>query len=125
MGLALVAVASGAAAIVQANMLERLLLHLICFIGSQLEPYDMILPKKSSLKVFIRVVQKAKRDYDVKHGLVSIDDQTFFDEDDAGAEEEEEEGVEPARSEEGAEEDSATPASASAEADNKEAEADD
>ena len=46
------------------------LLHFIFFIGSLFEPYDSLLPKKSFLKFFIRAVQKAKRDYDVKHGLV-------------------------------------------------------
>ena len=58
------------AAVVQyPDVMERVLLHAICFIGSLLALHDSILPKKSFLKFFIRAVQ-AKRDYDVKHGLV-------------------------------------------------------
>ena len=68
--LALLPVAVGTAIVTQPTLMERLLLHFICFIGSLFEPYDSILPKKSFLKFFIRAVQKAKRDYDVKHGLV-------------------------------------------------------
>ena len=68
--LALVPVAVGAAIVTQPSMMERLLVHLICFIGSLFEPYDSVLDKKSPLKFFIKAVQKAKRDYDVKHGLV-------------------------------------------------------
>eukprot|EP00966_Prymnesium_polylepis_P224004 5182298-Prymnesium_polylepis.1 len=62
--LALVPVAVGAAIVTQPSMMERLLVHLICFIGSLFEPYDSVLDKKSPLKFFIKAVQKAKRDYD-------------------------------------------------------------
>ncbi|KAL1507050.1 hypothetical protein AB1Y20_007912 [Prymnesium parvum] len=78
----LLPVTIGAAVVTNPEMAERVLLHLICFIGSLFEPYDSILPKNSFLKFFIKAVQKAKRDYDVKYGLVSIEDQTFFDSED-------------------------------------------
>ncbi|KAL3928653.1 MAG: hypothetical protein SGPRY_002298 [Prymnesium sp.] len=55
----------------------RLMMHFVYFVGSLLEPYDSLLPKKSFLRVFIMAVQKGKRDYDV-----SMDDQTFFDNED-------------------------------------------
>ena len=75
--LALLPVAVGTAIVTQPTLMERLLLHIICFIGSLFEPYDSILPKKSFLKFFIRAVQKGKRDYDVKHGLVTPPFQPF------------------------------------------------
>ena len=64
------------------EQLARLLIHAVCFIGSLLEPYDTMLPEQSPLRFFTKSVQNAKKAYDVKHGLVQIDEQKFFDEDD-------------------------------------------
>lgn len=111
--IAILPVTLGAAVLTRPSLVTRLLLHIICCIGSLLEPYDSLLPKNSFLKFFIRTVQKAKRDYDLKYGLVranlslvsirkghvqlflrvillqvSIDDQTFFDTEDEGSEQE-------------------------------------
>lgn len=87
--LALLPAAIVTASFTYPGAMERLLLHVICIIGSLFEPFDSVLPKRSPLRFFIKAVQDAKRAYDVKHGLVSIDDQTFFDEEDSPPLEEE------------------------------------
>lgn len=74
--------AIGGMAIACPDLLAKVLVQLICFIGSLLEPFDMILPAKGLLRTMVTTVQRAKKAYNVKHGLVSIDEQQFFDDED-------------------------------------------
>lgn len=62
-------------------MLASLLLQLICYVGSLFEPFDSLLPEHGLLRSLVNTVKDAKRAYNVKHGIPSIDDQQFFDED--------------------------------------------
>ena len=81
---ALVMLPAGAIALALAapEVLARLLVQLICFIGSLLEPFEMLLPEKGLVRSLVSTVQAAKKAYNVKHGLVTIDDAQFFDDDD-------------------------------------------
>ena len=60
-----------------------LLMHLICFLGSLIEPFDHVLPKSGILRGMVRLVQQARTAYEVKHGLVPLHEQKrFFDDED-------------------------------------------
>ena len=64
------------------DVLASLLLQLVCYVGSLFEPFDSLLPQHGLLRSLVNTVKDAKRAYNVKHGIPSIDDQQFFDEDD-------------------------------------------
>ena len=76
------------------EQMARLALHVLCFFGSLFEPFDTVLPPKHPLRFFVRHVQHARRQYEVKHGLEGLrSPMQFFDEaddveDDDGEEEE-------------------------------------
>uniref|UniRef100_A0A7S2G2I5 Uncharacterized protein n=1 Tax=Haptolina brevifila TaxID=156173 RepID=A0A7S2G2I5_9EUKA len=83
--------AVGAMSVACPDLLTRLLVQLICFVGSLFEPFDTVLPQSGLLRTCITTVQQAKKAYNVKHGLVQIDEQQFFDEEDEEALAEDEE----------------------------------
>merc|ERR1719271_620859 len=64
------------------DALAQVLLELICYLGSFLEPYESMLPEKGLLRAFVTTVKQAKKAYNIKHGLIDIDDQQFFDDED-------------------------------------------
>ena len=64
------------------DVLARMLVQLVCYIGALIEPLEQFLPEKGALRAFVTTVQQAKKAYNVKHGLVSIDEQQFFDDED-------------------------------------------
>mmetsp|Transcript_39947 Transcript_39947/g.105559 ORF Transcript_39947/g.105559 Transcript_39947/m.105559 type:complete len:190 (+) Transcript_39947:110-679(+) len=72
----------GGMAIAVPDALAGLLVQLICFFGSLFEPFDSVLPERGLLRSMVNTVQRAKKAYNVKHGLVQIDEQQFFDEED-------------------------------------------
>jgi hypothetical protein len=78
----LVPAALGGMAVACPDVLARLLVHMLCYIGSLFEPFDTVLPEKGLLRSLVTTVQQAKKAYNVKHGLVSIDEQQFFDSED-------------------------------------------
>merc|ERR1719506_2182787 len=41
-----------------------------------------MLPEKGLLRAFVTTVKQAKKAYNIKHGLIDIDDQQFFDDED-------------------------------------------
>ena len=64
------------------DVLARVLMQLICYFGSLFEPFDGLLPQHGLLRTLVNTVKDAKRAYNVKHGIPSIDDAQFFDDDD-------------------------------------------
>jgi hypothetical protein len=78
----------GGMAVVCPDVLAGLLVQFICYIGSLFEPYDSVLPEKGLLRTLVTTVQRAKKAYNVKHGLISIDEQQFFDDEDASSRDE-------------------------------------
>lgn len=80
--------AVGAMTVACPDVLARLLVQLLCFVGSLFEPFDTVLPQSGLLRACITTVQQAKKAYNVKHGLVQIDEQQFFDDEDEEADEE-------------------------------------
>ena len=78
----------GGMAVACPDVLTALLVQLICYLGSLFEPFDSVLPEKGLLRSLVTTVQRAKKAYNVKYGLVTIDEQQFFDEEDAPTEEE-------------------------------------
>lgn len=81
----LIPAAVGAMALTCPDLLARLLVQLICFVGSLFEPFDTVLPQTGLMRACVTSVQNAKKAYNVKHGLVQIDDQQFFDDEDEEA----------------------------------------
>ena len=59
------------------------MLHIIYCLGSLVEPFDTVLPERSLLRCFIQQVQRARKAFEVKHGLEGIGDMQFFDDDEA------------------------------------------
>lgn len=72
----------GGMAVACPDVLARILLQLVCYLGSLLEPFDTVLPEKGLMRSLVTTVQRAKKAYNVKHGLVTIEDGQFFDEED-------------------------------------------
>merc|ERR1719271_483197 len=64
------------------DALAQVLLELVCYLGSFLKPYESMLPEKGLLRAFVTTVKQAKKAYNIKHGLIDIDDQQFFDDED-------------------------------------------
>ena len=64
------------------DMLARLLLQVICFIGSLIEPLDPLLPQKGLLRTLVTTVKSAKKAWYVKQGLPDPSDTSFMDDDD-------------------------------------------
>ena len=58
---------------------SKLILHIIFCLGSLVEPFDTVLPKRSFLRCFIQQVQRARRAYNVKYGLSELDSKEFLD----------------------------------------------
>ena len=69
-------------AVASPDLLTRILVQLMCYLGSLFEPLETFLPEKGVLRALVTTVQQAKKAYNVKHGLVSIDEQQFFDDED-------------------------------------------
>ena len=92
----------GGMAVVCPDVLAGLLVQLICYIGSLFEPFDSVLPEKGLLRTLVTTVQRAKKAYNVKHGLISIDEQQFFDDEDASSRDEAADGAAVADDGEGA-----------------------
>ena len=57
----------------------KLWLHMLCCIGSLIEPFDSVLPSQSVLRPFVGLVQRARRSYAEEHGLVQLGESQFFD----------------------------------------------
>ena len=72
----------GSMAVACPDVLANFLVQLICFFGSLFEPFDSVLPERGFLRAIVTTVQRAKKAYNVKHGLVQIDEQQFFDDED-------------------------------------------
>ena len=64
------------------DAMRRVLQHAICYFGSFVEPFHMVLPEKHFLQFFVRELQAARKAYDEKHGIVRIDETQFFDDED-------------------------------------------
>merc|ERR1719321_1150734 len=62
--------------------LAKVLLELVCYLGSFLEPYEELLPSKGPLRAMVTTVKQARKAYNIKNGLIDIDDAQFFDEED-------------------------------------------
>merc|ERR1719321_2583719 len=62
--------------------LAKVLLELVCYLGSFLEPYEELLPAKGPLRAMVATVKQARKAYNIKNGLIDIDDAQFFDEED-------------------------------------------
>ena len=80
--------ALGGMAVVCPDVLARLLLQVLCFFGSLIEPFDSLLPQTDPLRALVTTVKQAYRADTIKHGIPSLDDQQFFedeDEDEDGA----------------------------------------
>ena len=61
--------------------MARFALHVLCFLGSLLEPFDTVLPAKHPLRFLVDQVQHARRAFEVKHGLEGLrTPMSFFDE---------------------------------------------
>ena len=71
------------------DAMRRVLQHAICYFGSLIDPWHMVLPEKHFLQFFVRELHAARKAYDEKHGIVRIDETQFFDDED---EEEDEDG---------------------------------
>ncbi|EOD28059.1 hypothetical protein EMIHUDRAFT_235264 [Emiliania huxleyi CCMP1516] len=46
--------------LVSRSAASRLVLHIMCFIGSLLEPFDSVLPKRSALRPFIEQARRVR-----------------------------------------------------------------
>ena len=64
------------------DMLARLVLQVICFFGSLIEPFDPLLPEKGLLRTLVTTVKSAKRAWYIKQGLPDPSDTSFMDDDD-------------------------------------------
>jgi hypothetical protein len=74
------------------DAMRRVLQHAICYFGSLIDPWHMVLPEKHFLQFFVRELHAARKAYDEKHGIVRIDETQFFDDEDEEEEEDEEDG---------------------------------
>lgn len=64
------------------DLLARLLLQVVCFFGSLIEPFDPLLPQKGLLRTLVTTVKSAKRAWYIKQGLPDPSDTSFMDDDD-------------------------------------------
>ena len=71
------------------DAMRRVLQHAICYFGSLIDPWHMVLPEKHFLQFFVRELHAARKAYDEKHGIVRIDETQFFDDEDEEDEDEE------------------------------------
>mmetsp|Transcript_79583 Transcript_79583/g.131657 ORF Transcript_79583/g.131657 Transcript_79583/m.131657 type:complete len:262 (-) Transcript_79583:49-834(-) len=78
----LVSAALGGMSVAFPDLLAQICLQIICFFGSFLEPFESFLPERGPLRALVTTVQKAKKAYNEKHGLMSMDESTFFDSED-------------------------------------------
>ena len=69
-------------AVAAPDLLARLLLQLICFFGSLIEPFDPLLPQTGLLRTIVTTVKSAKRAWYIKQGLPDPNDTSFMDDDD-------------------------------------------
>ena len=74
------------------DAMRRVLQHAICYFGSLIDPWHMVLPEKHFLQFFVRELHAARKAYDEKHGIVRIDETQFFDDEDEEEDEDEEDG---------------------------------
>ena len=74
--------ALGGMAVLCPDVLARLLVQVLCFFGSLIEPFDTLLPKEGPVRALVTTVKQAKRAYNIKHGIPSLDDQQFFEDED-------------------------------------------
>ena len=70
------------------DAMRRVLQHAICYFGSLIDPWHMVLPEKHFLQFFVRELHAARKAYDEKHGIVRIDETQFFDDEDEEDDEE-------------------------------------
>jgi hypothetical protein len=63
--------ALGGMAVLWPDTLARLLIQVLCYIGSLLEPFDSLLPETGVFRSLVNTVKQAKRAYNVKHGIPS------------------------------------------------------
>ena len=73
------------------DAMRRVLQHAICYFGSLIDPWHMVLPEKHFLQFFVRELHAARKAYDEKHGIVRIDETQFFDDEDEEEDEDEDE----------------------------------
>ena len=64
------------------DVLARILLQVVCFFGSLIEPFDPLLPQKGLLRTLVTTVKSAKRAWYIKQGLPDPGDTSFMDDDD-------------------------------------------
>ena len=64
------------------GLLAKLLLQVICYFGSLIEPFDSLLPENGVLRAMVTTVKDAKRNWHKKMGIPYLEDTGFLDEDD-------------------------------------------
>ena len=72
------------------DAMRRVLQHAICYFGSLIDPWHMVLPEKHFLQCFVASCHTRKA-YD-ESGIVRIDETQFFDDEDEDEDEDEEDG---------------------------------